>query len=181
MKRGLALRVFNEKLLTDFEIRRNDDVKQVSKGGRLHPETDRTHCKNCEGTWKLLTRDVYFFEKQPTFTAKYSTDLVEKINQRTMMLQVDVEANDIRLTEPLTQGQAEESWRDGRRSQGYDNSKVIRHFSVGMMTLFILAAVVFFNRQSLVQCGEGNDGESLADATNATILGDTVNCNITAS
>ena len=97
-----------------------------------------------------------------------------------MMLEVDVEANDIRLTEPLTPRQADEDWREQRRSQEYDNSHVIRHFSAGIMALFFLAAVVFFNRQSLVQC-DGNDGEYLGDGANATILGDAIKCNITAS
>ena len=98
--------------------------------------------------------------------------------QQTIMLEVDVESNDIiRLTEPLTpQADDHSSW-DRRPSSGYENSRVLTHLMAGIMTLFILAAVVFFNRQSLVQC---DNGEFDDNATNVTILEDIVKCNATA-
>lgn len=93
------------------------------------------------------------------------------------MLEVDVESNDIRLTEPLTPPNDDFSWERQRHSSGYENSRVLTHFMAGMMALFILAAVVFFNRQSLVQC---EDGGFLANATNVTTLYNIVKCNVTA-
>ena len=102
------------------------------------------------------------------------------------MLEVDVEANDIILIEPLTPQLAavnhSESRRDRRRrrrSIEYENLDVIKHASGGAMALVFLLAVVFFNRQSLVQC-DGNDSVFVdGSGANVTIIDSTVGCNIT--
>ncbi len=103
------------------------------------------------------------------------------------MLEVDVESNNILvLTEPLTQLEVEHNADDtseyDRRnrtlSTGYENSYVIKHFVAGTMALVVLAALVYFNRQSLAQCGS-NEAFGDDHNVNATISSNIVRCNIT--
>lgn len=104
-----------------------------------------------------------------------------------MMLEVDVESNNIiLLTEPLTQLEVQHDGNDAppylRRNssstRGYENSYVIKHFVAGTMALVVLAALVYFNRHSLAQCGSNEafgDGPNL----NGTIADNIVLCNST--
>lgn len=101
------------------------------------------------------------------------------------MLEVDVEANNILLTEPLTLEVANDNsdtssyhGRDSSRSKGYENSYVMKHFIAGTMALVVLAAMVYFNRQSLSQCGSDEVFGNGPNA-NGTITEIIVRCNIT--
>ena len=105
-----------------------------------------------------------------------------------MMLEVDVESNNIiLLTEPLTQLEVQEHdgndappylSRNNSSTRGYENSYVIKHFVAGTMALVVLAALVYFNRHSIAQCGS-NHAFGNGPNFNGTVADNIVLCNST--